>query len=155
MNRETNLYLRSILGREKAALIADRDNLSRSAKEKAEKLDRISKEIKNINEGLDLLKGLPNEPTATEKQDTPSTTPIETPAAPHLSDDTANRIRGVLKLNVDALREAAASVDEFLQLLPDDKKLIQARFDAAKIIGQARQDLNEFNEVYPEKEEKQ
>ena len=151
MNRETNLYLRSILGREKAALIADRDNLSRSAKEKTEKLDQIGKEIKNINEGLDLLKGLPNEPTAPEKQDTPSTTPIETPAAPHLSDDTAARIRNVLETNVDALRDATASVGAFLSLLPDDKILIQTRFDGFRLIEQARQDLNEFNAVFPKK----
>ena len=144
MNRETNLYLRSILGREKAALIADRDNLSRSAKEKTEKLDQIGKEIKSINEGLGLLKGLPNEPTA----------PVETPA-PRLSDDTAARIRNVLETNVDALRDAAASVGAFLSLLPDDKILIQTRFDGFRLIEQARQDLNEFNEVYPEKEEKQ
>lgn len=117
MNRETNLYLRSILGREKCALTADRDNLSRSAKETSEKLDQIGKEIKNINEGLALLKSLPNEPAAPEKQDTP----IETPAAPHISDDTANRIRGVLELNVDALRDAADKVGALLCLLPDDK----------------------------------
>lgn len=151
MNRETNLYLRSILGREKAALIADRDNLSRTVKEKSEKLDQIDKEIKNINEGLGLLKSLPAEPTAPEKQNTPSTAPIETPAAPHLSDDTATRIRGVLELNVDALRDAADKVGALLCLLPDDKKLIQARFDAFRVIEQARQDLNEFNEVYPKK----
>lgn len=80
---------------------------------------------------------------------------IGTPAfyAPRLPDDTANRIRKALGLYVDSLRKAAASVGELLQLLPDDKKLIQARFDAFRLIEQARQDLNEFNEVYPEKEE--
>ena len=155
MNRETNLYLRSILGREKAALIADRDNLSRSAKETSEKLDQIGKEIKSLNEGLGLLKSLPNEPTAPEKQDTPSTTPVETPAAPRLCDDTANRIRKALGLYVDSLRKAAANVDELLCLFPDAKKLIQARFDAARVIEQACDDLNEFNKAYPEKEDKQ
>ena len=81
---------------------------------------------------------------------------IGTPAfcAPHLSDDTANRIRKALGLYVDSLRKAAASVGELLQLLPDDKKLIQARFDAFRLIEQARQDLNEFNEAYPERSEK-
>lgn len=59
---------------------------------------------------------------------------------PRLSDDTAARIRNVLETNVDALRDAVASVGAFLSLLPDDKILIQTR-----------QDLNEFNEVYPEK----
>lgn len=151
MNRETNLYLRSILGREKSALIADRDNLSRSAKETSEKLDQIGKEIKNLNEGLDLLKSLPAEPSAPEKQDNPSTAPIEAPAAPHLSDDTAARIRGILELNVDALRDAADKVGALLCLLPDDKKLIQARFDAFRVIEQARQDLNEFNAAFPQK----
>lgn len=151
MNRETNLYLRSILGREKASLIADRDNLSRSAKETSEKLDQIGKEIKSLNEGLGLLKSLPAEPTAPEKQDTPSTTPIEAPAAPRLSDDTAARIRNVLETNVDALRDAVASVGAFLSLLPDDKILIRTRLDGFRLIEQTRQDLNEFNEVYPEK----
>lgn len=77
---------------------------------------------------------------------------IGTPAfcAPRLSDETANRIRKALGLYVDSLRKAAASVGELLQLLPDDKKLIQARFDAFRLIEQARQDLNEFNAVYPE-----
>lgn len=82
---------------------------------------------------------------------------IGTPAfcAPRLPDDTANRIRKALGMYVDSLIKAAANVDELLQLLPDAKKLIQARFDAARLIDQARQDLNEFNKAYPEKEEKQ
>lgn len=82
---------------------------------------------------------------------------IGTPAfcAPRLPDETANRIRKALGLYVDSLRKAAASVGELLQLLPDDKKLIQARFDAFRLIEQARQDLTEFNAVYPEKEENQ
>lgn len=77
---------------------------------------------------------------------------IGTPAfcAPRLSDETANRIRKALGLYVDSLRKAAASVGELLQLLPDDKKLIQARFDAFRLVEQARQDLTEFNAVYPE-----
>ena len=144
MNRETNLYLRSILGREKSALIAERDNISMPAEAAIEKLDRINKEIKRINEGIGLLKRLPDEPTA------PVETPVETPA-PRLSDDTANRIRKVLELNVDALRDAASKVGALLILLPDDKKLIQARFDGFRLIEQARQDLNEFNAAYPEK----
>lgn len=144
MNRETNLYLRSILVREKSALIADRDNISMPAEAAIEKLDRINKEIKSINEGIGLLKSLPNEPTA------PVEPPVEAPA-PRLSDDTANRIRNVLETNVDALRDAAASVGAFLSLLPDDKILIQTRFDGFRLIEQARQDLNEFNEVFPKK----
>lgn len=78
---------------------------------------------------------------------------IKAPAfsAPHISDDTANRIRGVLELNVDALRDAADKVGALLCLLPDDKKLIQARFDAFRVIEQACDDLNEFNAAYPKK----
>lgn len=144
MNRETNLYLRSILGREKCALIAERDNISMPAEAAIEKLDRIGKEIKSINEGIGLLKRLPDEPT------TPVETPVEA-SAPRLSDDTANRIRGVLELSVAASRDAASKVDALLFLLPDDKSLIQARLDGFRLIEQARQDLNEFNEVYPEK----
>lgn len=81
---------------------------------------------------------------------------IGTPAfcAPRLSDDTANRIRKALGLYVDALRKASANVGELLQLLPDDKKLIQARLDAFRLIEQARQDLNEFNESYPKEARK-
>lgn len=70
--------------------------------------------------------------------------------APRLSDDTANRIRNALGLYVDSLRDAASKVGELLDLLPDNKRLIQARFDAFRLIEQARQDLNEFNTVYPE-----
>lgn len=81
---------------------------------------------------------------------------IGTPAfsTPRLPDDTANRIRKALGLYVDTLRKAAASVGELLQLLPDDKKLIQSRFDAFRLIEQARQDLNEFNAAYPEEAHK-
>lgn len=80
---------------------------------------------------------------------------IGTPAfcAPCLPNDTANRIRNALGLYVDSLRKAAANVGELLQLFPDDKILIHARFDAFRAIEQARQDLNEFNEAYPEKSE--
>lgn len=79
----------------------------------------------------------------------PTTASVETPA-PRLSDDTANRIRKALGLYVDSLRDAASKVGALLSLLPDDKKLIQARFDAFRLIEQARQALNEFNAVYPE-----
>ena len=77
---------------------------------------------------------------------------IGTPAfcAPRLSDDTANRIRNVLGMYVDSLRDTASKVGALLYLLPDDKKSIQARFDAFRLIEQARQDLDEFNAVYPE-----
>ena len=71
--------------------------------------------------------------------------------APRLYDDTANRIRKALGLYVDSLRDAASKVGALLDLLPDDKRLIQARFDAFRLIEQARQDLTEFNAVYPEK----
>lgn len=70
--------------------------------------------------------------------------------APRLSDDTANRIRKALGMYVDSLRDAASKVAALLNLLPDDKRLIQARFDAFRLIEQARQDLDEFNAVYPE-----
>lgn len=144
MNREANLYLRSILGSEKCALTADRSNLPKSPKKAFEKLAQIDERIKFINEGLTLLKRLPDEPTA------PVEPPVETPA-PRLSDDTANRIRKTLGLYVDSLIKAASNVDELLCILPDAKKLIQARLDGFRLIEQARQDLNEFNEVYPKK----
>lgn len=78
---------------------------------------------------------------------------IKAPAfcAPRLSDDTANRIRGVLELSVAASRDAASKVDALLFLLPDDKSLIQARLHGVKLLEQALQDLHEFNEVYPKK----
>lgn len=83
----------------------------------------------------------------------PTTTPVETPVeapAPRLSDDTANHIRKALGMYVDSLRDAASKVGALLDLLPDDKRLIQARFDAFRLVEQARQDLTEFNAVYPE-----
>jgi hypothetical protein len=158
MKPETNLFLRSLIGREKARLIAEKfrivsGNCSRSPAslcfppEDVDKIIQIDRDAKELNSALSELK------EEAKKQGNPSPTPIEAPAAPHLSDDTANRIRKALGLYVDSLRKAAASVGELLQLLPDDKKLIQARFDAFRLIEQARQDLNEFNEAYPEKEE--
>lgn len=66
MNRETNMYLRSILDREKAALIASRGNLPKSAKEAIEKLHEIDKGVKSINEGLNLLMILPADSPTTE-----------------------------------------------------------------------------------------
>lgn len=95
-------------------------------------------------EALEAFKQLLTDPTIT-----PVETPVETPA-PRLSDDTANRIRNALGMYVDSLRDAASKVGALLYLLPDDKKSIQARFDAFRLIEQARQDLDEFNAVYPE-----
>lgn len=66
MNRETNMYLRSILDREKAALIASRGNLPKSAKEAIEKLHEIDKGVKSIDEGLNLLMILPADSPTTE-----------------------------------------------------------------------------------------
>ena len=83
------------------------------------------------------------------QDDAPITTPVEAPA-PRLSDDTANHIRKALGLYVNALRKVAAKAEELLQLLPGDKKLIQARFEAFRLNEQARQALDEFNAVYPE-----
>lgn len=71
-------------------------------------------------------------------------------STPRLPDDTANSIRKALGLYVDTLRKEAANVGELLQIFPDDKILIHARFDAFRAIEQARQDLNEFNAAYPE-----
>ncbi len=80
----------------------------------------------------------------------PVETPVET-SAPRLSDDTANRIRGVLELNIAASRDAASRVDTLLFLFQADKRLIQARLHGVNLLEQARQDLDEFNAVYPEK----
>lgn len=158
MKPETNLFLRSLIGKEKSRLLTEKTrivsaNCSQSPEslrlppEDVDKIIQIDRDAKKLNDALSELK------EEAKKQDNPSTTPIETPAAPHISDDTATRIRKALGLYVDALRKAAANVGELLQFLPDDKKLIQARFDAFRLIEQARQDLNEFNEAYPEKEE--
>lgn len=160
MKPETNLFLRSLIGEKKARLIAEKTrivsgNCSKSPAslrlppEDVDKIIQIDRDAKELNDALSELK------EEAKKQDNPSTTPIEAPATPRLPDDTATRIRGVLKLNVDSLIGAAEKVGALLCLLPDDKKLIQARFDAFRLIEQARQDLNEFNEAYPEKEGKQ
>ena len=158
MKPETNLFLRSLIGKEKARLRAEKtrtvsNNCAQSPAslrlppEDVDKIIQIDRDAKELNSALSEL----NEEA--KKQGNPSPTPIEAPAAPHLSDDTANRIRKALGLYVDSLRDAASKVGALLSLLPDDRKLIQARFDAFRLIEQARQDLNEFNEVYPEKEE--
>lgn len=99
-------------------------------------------------EALEAFKQLLTDPTTTPVE-TPVEAPVEAPA-PRLSDDTANRIRKALGMYVDSLRDAASKVGALLYLLPDDKKSIQARFDAFRLIEQARQDLDEFNAVYPE-----
>lgn len=148
MKFETNLFLRTLIGEKKSRLLEEDARIPlRCSPEAADRIIQIYQELKALNSAFSELKEEEN------KQDNPSTTPIEAPATPPLPDDTANRIRKALGLYVDTLRKAAASVGELLQLLPDDKKLIQARFDAFRLIEQARQDLNEFNEAYPEKEE--
>lgn len=160
MKPETNLFLRSLIGKEKSRLLTEKTrivsaNCSQSPEslrlppEDVDKIIQIDRDAKELNDALSELK------EDAKRQGNPSTTPIESPAAPHISEDTATRIRGVLKLNVDSLKGAAEKVGALLCLLPDDKKLIQARFDAFRLIEQARQDLNEFNAAYPEKGEKQ
>lgn len=155
MKPETNLFLRSLIGKEKARLIAEKTRIViaicsqspvslRLPPENVAKIIQIDRDAKELNDALSELK------EEAKKQDSPSTTPIEAPATPRLPDDTANRIRKALGLYVDSLRKAAANVGELLQLLPDNKKLIQARFDAFRLIEQARQDLNEFNAAHPE-----
>lgn len=171
MKPETNLFLRSLIGKEKQRLIAEKTrivsgNCSQSPAslrlppEDVDKIIQIDRDAKELNSALsELRKEVEKQaPLGENAQDyAPITihvdTPVEAPA-PRLSDDTANRIRKALGLYVDALRKASAPVDELLQLLPDDKKLIQARFDACRLIDQARQDLNEFNEAYPEEARK-
>lgn len=145
MKFETNLFLRTLIGEKKSRLLEEDARIPlRCSPEAADRIIQIYQELKALNSALSELK------EEEKKQDNPSTTPIEAPATPRLPDDTANRIRKALGLYVDTLRKAAASVGELLQLLPDDKKLIQARFDAFRLIEQARQDLDEFNAAYPE-----
>lgn len=145
MKFETNLFLRTLIGEKKSRLLEEDARIPlRCSPEAADRIIQIYQELKALNSAFSELK------EEEKKQDNPSTTPIETPAAPHISDDTATRIRKALGLYVDALRKAAANVGELLQLLPDDKTLIQARFDAFRLIEQARQDLDEFNAAYPE-----
>lgn len=145
MKFETNLFLRTLIGEKKSRLLEEDARIPlRCSPEAADRIIQIYQELKALNSAFSELK------EEEKKQDNPSTTPIEAPAAPPLPDDTANRIRKALGLYVDSLRKSAASVGELLQLLPDDKKLIQARFDAFRLIEQARQDLNEFNAAYPE-----
>lgn len=147
MKPETNLFLRSLIGKEKARLCAEKTRIVsnncaqspaslRLSPEDVDKIIQIDRDAKALNSALSELK------EEAKKQDTP--------AAPRLSDDTANRIRKALSMYVDSLRDAASKVGALLSLLPDDKKLIHARFDAFRLIEQARQDLNEFNAVYPE-----
>lgn len=167
MKPETNLFLRSLIGKEKQRLIAEKTrivsgNCSQSPAplrlppEDVDKIIQIDRDAKELNSALSELKEEAKKQNHLGKKapfivldDYPITAPVEAPA-PHLSDDTANRIRKALGLYVDALRKSSANVGELLQLLPDDKILIQTRFDAFRLIEQARQDLNEFNEVYPE-----
>lgn len=158
MKPETNLFLRSLIGKEKSRLLTEKTriisaNCSQSPEslrlppEDVDKIIQIDRDAKELNSALSELK------EEAKKQGNPSPTHIEAHAAPHLSDDTATRIRKALGLYVDSLRDAASKVGALLSLLPDDRKLIQARFDAFRLIEQARQDLNKFNEAYPEKEE--
>lgn len=227
MKPETNLFLRSLIGKEKARLCAEKTRIVsnncaqspaslRLPPEDVDKIIQIDRDAKKLNSALSELREEAEKqaPLGENAQDdAPITNPVEAPTetqaekpkitrptkedqilfilralisyhermtmkestpydiyleslrfayqaaeekiaaapAPRLSDETANHIRKALGLYVDTLRKAAASVGDLLQLLPDDKKLIQARFDAFRLIEQARQDLNEFNEAYPRK----
>lgn len=138
MKPETNLFLRSLVGREKSRLKQQIDEILNTPGFSAEGGNQLVAALTERSKCNDALTALREESRE------------QYPATPPLSDDTANRIRKALGLYVDTLRKAAASVGELLQLLPDDKKLIQARFDAFRLIEQARQDLNEFNAAFPE-----
>lgn len=164
MKPETNLFLRSLIGKEKSRLLTEKTRIVsnncaqspaslRLPPEDVDKIIQIDRDAKKLNSALSELREEAEKqaPLGENAQDdAPITNPVEAPA-PRLSDETANHIRKALGLYVDTLRKAAASVGDLLQLLPDDKKLIQARFDAFRLIEQARQDLNEFNEAYPRK----
>lgn len=163
MKPETNLFLRSLIGKEKARLCAEKtrivsDNCAQSPAslrlppEDVDKIIQIDRDAKELNSALSELREEAEKQANLGKNaqdDAPITAPVEAPA-PRLSDDTADRIRKALGLYVDSLRDAASKVGALLDLLPDDKRLIQARFDAFRLIEQARQDLTEFNAVYPE-----
>lgn len=158
MKPETNLFLRSLIGKEKQRLIAEKTrivsgNCSQSPAslrlppEDVDKIIQIDRDAKKLNSALSELKEEAKKQNHLGKS--PTAMFVDEFRTSSLSDDTANRIRKTLGLYVDTLRKAAANVGELLQLLPDDKKLIQARFDAFRLIEQARQDLDEFNKAYP------
>ena len=225
MKPETNLFLRSLIGKEKARLCAEKTRIVsnncaqspaslRLSPEDVDKIIQIDRDAKALNSALSELREEAEKRVSLKnaQADAPITTPVEAPTetqaekpkitrptkedqilfilralisyhermtmkestpydiyleslrfayqaveekiaaapAPRLSDDTADRIRKAIGLYVDSLKDAASKVGALLSLLPDDKKLIQARFDAFRLIEQARQDLTEFNAVYPE-----
>lgn len=152
MKPETNLFLRSLIGKEKARLIAEKSrivsaNCSQSPAslrlppEDVDKIIQIDRDAKELNSALSELK------KEAKKQDNPSTTP-------HFSPEIIEETRTALRNNLASAEKSVRALMGIMVLPFTHPSVSKDLTDARRLYDLARRALDEFNAVYPEEARK-
>lgn len=149
MKTETNLYLRSMIEKQRADLLNERScivnkitgsTMSESEiEDEAFSLSEIGQKIRKLDGFLHDLRqeGHKNE--------------LGPQFAPALSDKTVEAIRQLLEIDLECANEASDKANKFLPLIPSGKDRDSIVLKAQTVVGNATTALNEFNAAYPQK----
>lgn len=149
MKTETNLYLRSLIEKQRADLLNERScivnkitgsTMSESEiEDEAFSLSEIGQKIRKLDGFLHDLRqeGHKNE--------------LGPQFAPALSNETVEAIRQLLEIDLECANEASDKVNKFLPLIPSGKDRDSIVLKFQTVVGNATTALNEFNAAYPKK----
>lgn len=150
MKTETNLYLRSLIEKQRADLLNERSCIVNritgstmsddETEDAAFSLSEIGQKIRKLDGFLHDLRqeGHKNE--------------LGPQFAPALSEKTVEAIRQLLEIDLECANEASDKVNKFLSLIaPSDKDRDSIVLKAQTVVVNATTVLNEFNAAYPKK----
>lgn len=168
MKPETNLFLRSLIGKEKARLCAEKtrivsDNCAQSPAslrlppEDVDKIIQIDRDAKELNSALsELRKEAEKQASLGEnaQDDAPITAPVDTPIEtqaekPKITRSTDKDIERI-RYELDRAVTIAEQVAKQSPLVAPTQPLFQV--EAAMLLKSVYSALTEFNAVYPEEE---
>lgn len=149
MKTETNLYLRSLIEKQRADLLNERScivnkitgsTMSESEiEDEAFSLSEIGQKIRKLDGFLSDLRqeGHKNE--------------LGPQFAPALSEKTVEVIRHLLEINLRSVNEMSDQIKCFLPLIPAGEKLDKISLNVKTKISEATTALKEFGTAYPKK----
>ena len=150
MKTETNLYLRSLVEKQRADLLNERsciiNRISGSTMSDDEiedasfSLSEIGQKIRDFDDALTALR-------REESQKQPCS------AVPPLSEKTVEAIRHLLEINLNSANEMLGQIKCILSFAPVGKERDEIIPKANTKVSEATTFLNEFNAAYPKKPE--
>lgn len=159
MKPETNLFLRSLIGKEKARLIAEKTrivsaNCSQSPAslrlppEDVAKIIQIDRDAKELNDALSELKEEAKKQNHSGKS--PTVMLVEEFRTPSLSPEVINATRTALRNNLASAKKTVRGLMGIMVLPYTHPGVSKELTDARCLCDLAHRALEEFNAVYPE-----